>query len=154
MHGRLAASTSSPSQLRHLSSRDRKRAGHAQIRHEHVRVFLNHYHERWRQRKPSRIGRFESVVWPALLDPGEGFGKHAEASEVRIDMAIAMPALRIAIADNGKGFDPAAVRPGRNGLGNMCQRLAEIGGHCEISSQPGAGTRVEMEITLKPGPER
>jgi signal transduction histidine kinase len=36
-------------------------------------------------------------------------------------------------------------------MANLSHRLAEIGGHCAISSQPGAGTKVEMEITLKSG---
>jgi signal transduction histidine kinase len=77
--------------------------------------------------------------------------KHAGATEVRVDLAIELPELRLTITDDGKGFDPAAVRAGRNGLTNLRQRLEEIGGHCEISSRQGEGTKVDMKIRLKPG---
>ena len=90
-------------------------------------------------------------LYLAFREALSNVGKHAEATEVSIDLAIELPRLRIVIVDNGKGFDPAAVRPGRNGMANLSHRLAEIGGHCAISSQPGAGTKVEMEITLKSG---
>ncbi|MCX6872987.1 MAG: triple tyrosine motif-containing protein [Verrucomicrobia bacterium] len=85
----------------------------------------------------------------AFREALSNIGKHAQATEVSIDLAIDLPRLRIVIVDNGKGFDPALVRPGRNGLTNLSQRLADIGGHCAISSQPGTGTKVKMEITLQ-----
>jgi signal transduction histidine kinase len=31
----------------------------------------------------------------------------------------------------------------------MRQRLAEIGGHCEIKSAPGKGTKVTFTVALK-----
>ena len=74
--------------------------------------------------------------------------KHSDATEVRIDMAFEASSFRITIADNGKGFDPATVRPGRNGLSNIRDRLTEIHGDCEIFSQPGTGTKVRMTIPL------
>jgi signal transduction histidine kinase len=37
---------------------------------------------------------------------------------------------------------------GGNGLKNMQQRLADIGGECTVASRPGAGTVVTMHIPL------
>jgi hypothetical protein len=38
---------------------------------------------------------------------------------------------------------------GRNGLGNMIQRMNEVGGGCHISSTPGSGCQVVFSIPLK-----
>jgi signal transduction histidine kinase len=49
------------------------------------------------------------------------------------------------IADNGTGFDPALVAAGL-GLTSMRERAAAVGGVLRISSAPGAGTTVRMEV--------
>ena len=85
--------------------------------------------------------------------------KHAGASEVRIALVVESAAFILTIEDNGKGFasgpllagTPAArPRPGTgNGLANMHQRLAEIGGQCEIESVGGKGTKVTFTVAWK-----
>ena len=52
--------------------------------------------------------------------------------------------LQIVIEDNGQGFDGAPVNSDADGLQNMRQRLAEIGGQCRIESRSGAGTRISF----------
>jgi signal transduction histidine kinase len=86
--------------------------------------------------------------------------KHAKASEVRVSLALEPNAFALAVADNGTGFVPAGqgtepqLSPDRtapgNGLANMRRRLEEVGGHCDIRSAPGAGTKVELGLPLKP----
>ncbi|HVM48882.1 MAG TPA: triple tyrosine motif-containing protein, partial [Candidatus Acidoferrum sp.] len=88
--------------------------------------------------------------------------KHAHASEVRISLELEPDAFVLLIADNGRGFDWAALkgqpapaddaaRPGAgNGLLNMRRRLEEIGGTCEWDAAPGEGTRVRLVISLYP----
>ncbi len=85
--------------------------------------------------------------------------KHAGASEVRISLAVKPAAFTLTVEDNGKGFAPETlsawtphVQPRQgtgNGLANMRQRLAEIGGRCEIESAPGKGTKVTFTVLLK-----
>ena len=59
--------------------------------------------------------------------------KHARASAVEIDVSFAGGMLAIRIADNGRGFDPDTPPGGEhNGLTNMRDRMAEIGGSCSI----------------------
>jgi signal transduction histidine kinase len=75
--------------------------------------------------------------------------KHAGATEVSVDLAIGADDFALIVRDNGKGFDPAAVkpRPGRgNGLKNMTQRMEKIGARCEIKSAPGAGTEIRFSV--------
>jgi signal transduction histidine kinase/ligand-binding sensor domain-containing protein len=85
--------------------------------------------------------------------------KHSGASEVLIRLAMKEKSFELAVEDNGRGFaggekikNPPAVQ-GRaasgNGLENMPRRLAAIGGSCEISSAPGAGTQVVFFVQIK-----
>ena len=78
--------------------------------------------------------------------------KHSMATEVQISFALETEAVTIKIADNGFGFElpaePSQLRPQRNGLVNMRQRLQEIGGQCEILSRPGKGTQVTLTIPM------
>jgi len=85
--------------------------------------------------------------------------KHARAARVRVDMAVARSQFEIIVRDDGCGFDPTASAPangstahkrGGNGLSNLHQRLAEVGGRCELSSRPGQGTRVSLTVPLTP----
>jgi len=75
--------------------------------------------------------------------------KHAGATEVRLKIERQNQHLSVVVQDNGKGFDPAAGKPGRNGLNNMSRRMRELGGNCHLSSQPGKGCRIEFNIPLK-----
>lgn len=78
--------------------------------------------------------------------------KHAGASEVSILLDLRGGGFSLAVRDNGRGFNPAAVpeRPDRgNGLKNMRQRLEKLGGHCEIRSAAGSGAEVRF-IILNP----
>lgn len=75
--------------------------------------------------------------------------KHAEATEVVLRVKWQAQTLSVIISDNGKGFDSTAIKPGRNGLANMFQRMAEVGGACVITSRPGQGCRTEFSLPLK-----
>jgi PAS domain S-box-containing protein len=58
-------------------------------------------------------------------------------------------ALTLTLADNGRGFDPAAIPPGRLGLTSLAERAAGIGADLQITSAPGAGTQVRVVWTGK-----
>ena len=52
--------------------------------------------------------------------------------------------LRLAVRDDGRGFDPARVRPGGFGLTSMCERAEAAGAEYLLSSRPGEGTQVQV----------
>jgi len=90
-----------------------------------------------------------------LLAVNEAFTnalKHSKATQVDVFIVHNASAFEIAIADNGHGFDPALIKSqsidspgtGGDGLHNMKQRLADIGGLCSISSESGRGTTVQF----------
>jgi signal transduction histidine kinase/ligand-binding sensor domain-containing protein len=82
--------------------------------------------------------------------------KHAAATEVRVSLSLESKVLVLSVEDNGKGFSPpspaaSSLSGGRDadggcGLTNMRQRLAEIGGWCEIKSVPGGGSKVQFRV--------
>jgi signal transduction histidine kinase/ligand-binding sensor domain-containing protein len=75
--------------------------------------------------------------------------KHGRASLVRIDMMFEPAQFQIKIVDNGSGFDSAPHgNRGGNGLRNMSQRLADTGGKCIVTSEPGKGTTVIFIVPL------
>jgi signal transduction histidine kinase len=51
----------------------------------------------------------------------------------------------VAIQDDGVGFDGEAVGAGQ-GLKNMRQRAASIGGQLSVRSTPGRGTALEVVL--------
>lgn len=75
--------------------------------------------------------------------------KYSEATELRLQIQWQGQRLVVVVLDNGKGFDPAAIKPERHGLTNMVNRMTELGGYCRVTSQPGKGCRVEFSIPLK-----
>ena len=75
--------------------------------------------------------------------------KHAQAKSVRVLLAGIDGELRLQVADDGRGFDPAvATMTGspRFGLATMRERAQAIGGTLQIESAPGKGTRVSLRL--------
>jgi signal transduction histidine kinase len=72
--------------------------------------------------------------------------KHAHASEVWLRVGATETHLNISVEDNGCGFEQPPEAPGADGLRNMRQRIADIGGSCQIESRTGAGTRVIVKL--------
>jgi signal transduction histidine kinase len=74
--------------------------------------------------------------------------RHSDASELLLRVYCPGQQIVVAVEDNGKGFDSASGGRQGNGLPNMGARAAEAGGVCRITSQPGAGCRVEFAVPL------
>ena len=75
--------------------------------------------------------------------------RHSRAANARItaDGPPSSPSLVLVVEDDGRGFDPAAVtRHGHQGLSNMRERAAAIGGTLSWEPAPGAGTRVVVRL--------
>jgi len=71
--------------------------------------------------------------------------KHARASQACVRLHLAEP-IWIEIQDQGQGFDLRQARNGsRVGLVSMRERAAEIGWDLQITTSPGAGTRIRVE---------
>lgn len=75
--------------------------------------------------------------------------RHADAHQVQIDVRFDDSSLRLRVADDGRGFDPAQPSDGTHyGLLSMKERAADAGGRCTIESSPGGGVEVVAEFPL------
>ncbi len=75
--------------------------------------------------------------------------KHAQASEVWINLTVNNSTLEILIEDNGRGFALDGPDQFGNGLGNMKKRIEEIGGRFDLSSRLEKGTRIYFQVPLE-----
>ena len=106
------------------------------------------------------VGRYghdvEELVYRALQEALANVRKHAGATEVAIRFEDDGTALVCEVADNGRGFDPVAIRdrPGaalHAGLDTMVERIRAAGGETTVDSRRGAGTRVRLIIPIQAG---
>jgi len=76
--------------------------------------------------------------------------KHAEAKHAGIELVTGNDAVTLTVSDDGKGFDPRQRRyqTGSGGMGTttMRERAEAIGARYSLSSAPGIGTRITVEI--------
>jgi signal transduction histidine kinase len=73
--------------------------------------------------------------------------KHACASHVLVSLEQSDGSVALEIADDGRGFDPAAARQGGGfGLRSMEERVARLGGTLTVTSEPGQGARIRVEV--------
>jgi len=68
--------------------------------------------------------------------------KHANATEVELQVEYDADAVELHVCDDGKGFDPTQVRAGRFGLSSIQERSEAIGAELHFNTQPGRGTEV------------
>ncbi len=73
--------------------------------------------------------------------------KYSGAAEISLNVELSGRKLVMQLIDDGKGFDTDQARDG-NGLGNMKERAARIGGVLGIESAPGNGTTIEFRGNL------
>lgn len=81
--------------------------------------------------------------------------QHSQANNVTLSLKRENCKLKIAIQDDGQGFDVSQIgrmnnNKGRHGMGLMIlkERIRLVGGDCTILSEPGKGTRAYAEIPL------
>jgi signal transduction histidine kinase len=98
--------------------------------------------ERGRRYAPS----IEAAGYFCCLEALQNAAKHAEgATRVMVTIAEFDGHLRLEVADDGTGFDPARAKRG-SGLTNLEDRARAVGGDMIVESGPGAGTRLSVTL--------
>jgi signal transduction histidine kinase len=75
--------------------------------------------------------------------------KHAGATRIAVELDLDPARTRLAVVDDGAGFDPSdpRVRSQHLGVTVMAERARAVGGRLDLRSAPGAGTTVAVEVT-------
>ena len=93
---------------------------------------------------PLSVGTREQLL--RVLDEAlANVASHADARHVWVQFADSAGELSLRVIDDGRGFDPAAMREGHYGLVGMRERAALIGGELIVDSRPGR-TVVGVEV--------
>ena len=74
--------------------------------------------------------------------------KYSAAHQLCFRVERRPPMLVVAVEDDGRGFDLEKAKATGNGLANLVERMHDIGGVCRITTAPGSGCRVELELPL------
>jgi two-component system, NarL family, sensor kinase len=107
-------------------------------------------------------------VYRTAQEALQNVAKHANARNVRVRLYLQRDKMVLEVADDGTGFDPAAVSAGGAiaaggeamgagaptgfGLAGMRERAELLGGKLELSSSPKRGTTVRLTVPLNPPP--
>lgn len=75
--------------------------------------------------------------------------KYSKADFVKIELSYEDNYYVLSIEDNGEGFDLKKIGKKGNGVGNMQKRTEDMGGHFQIITSPGNGTKIISTIPVK-----
>jgi signal transduction histidine kinase len=81
-------------------------------------------------------------VFLAVKETLNNIANHANATEVRISLAIEEREWKLSIQDDGCGFDLGNPGDSGNGLNNIKKRISALGGKTQFLTSPGKGTTV------------
>lgn len=108
-------------------------------------------------------GSEEVVLFRVAQEASNNIIKYAEPKRVQFALTLNDGIAELAIEDDGRGFSPATRANGEDqparselsggrGLVFMAERVAELDGHFEVTSEPGEGTTVRAQIPVVGAP--
>jgi signal transduction histidine kinase len=126
--------------LQWMASRFEKRTGivcEFRSRHEHLTL-------------PAGV---PLVAYRAAQEALTNVSKHAQASQVHIDLSLAGGVLSLEISDDGRGLSQEDLAKVRSfGIRGLHERAGTVGGWVDLSSGPG-GTTLILSVPLGPEPD-
>ncbi|MCI0390918.1 MAG: PAS domain S-box protein [Acidobacteria bacterium] len=104
----------------------------------------------WETRLPADI---ETACFRVAQEAITNIMRHAQASQVQVELRRSGAELQLIIRDDGVGFDvrgaqARAVGGASFGLQGMEERVRLVAGQIEIESTPGRGTRIRAKFPL------
>ena len=99
------------------------------------------------------LPEYKTVLFRIAQESLTNVAKHAEATQVQVDLSIRPTNVQLVIQDNGRGFDLQAVLPevsGQEGWGlvGIRERALLLGGQLKIDTAPGRGTRIQVDAPV------
>lgn len=106
----------------------------------------------WINTEVLEIGKTETLMlYRTVQEILSNIIKHAEATNVNVELVNHDTDLNLIVYDNGKGFDKEMAKKGTGGMGlkNIKSRIEYIGGTLEIDTYPGKGTTYIIDIPIR-----
>ncbi len=96
---------------------------------------------------------YRVIIFQATRELLFNIVKHARAQNAGVSIRRAAGAVRVDVEDDGVGFDTSVLNSVETdsegfGLFSIRERIASLGGHLEIESEPGSGTRVTLVLPM------
>jgi len=81
--------------------------------------------------------------------------RHAKADNVKVRISRSDARIHVSVEDDGVGFNPAELAPtpltkAGFGLFSCRELLEQLGGHLEIESEPGRGSKITLIVPMIP----
>lgn len=104
----------------------------------------------WEQLTERLPATVELSIYRIAQEAMENIRRHSHASHAQIEYQRQSNQLVVTISDNGQGFAPQSLAPGRRwGLVMMQDRAELLEGNLQIFSEPGHGVRVILTAPLR-----
>lgn len=92
----------------------------------------------------------EVMIFRAVQELLGNASRHSQATLVKVHLDLGSDMLRITVDDNGRGFDPDALKESSNlGLKLIRERSELLGGKFEIDSAVGSGAKISFTVQAK-----
>jgi len=89
----------------------------------------------------------EALIFRTVQESLRNVVKHANADHVTVRIAVDDGLATAEVADDGRGFTPNGSADREHmGLGLLSDLAQEAGGRLNVSSAPGEGTKVRLEV--------
>ena len=94
----------------------------------------------------------EALIFRVVQEGLNNVARHSQARHVVLSIRQSRTGITVRLEDDGRGLPPDVARGGRFGLAGMRERLRLVEGSLTVTSAPGQGTRLHMEIPLPAEP--
>jgi two-component system, NarL family, sensor histidine kinase UhpB len=96
--------------------------------------------------KPTDLGSDQEIaVYRFAQEALSNVARHAGAKRVEVELSSNGHGLRVTVRDDGRGFDSRSSHNGV-GLNGMAERARLVGGKLKVSSTPGQGTSLTLQV--------
>jgi two-component system, NarL family, sensor kinase len=91
----------------------------------------------------------EIIIYRIIQELVNNALKHAQATQLMVQLVKGDDWITLSVEDNGKGFDVNALKDSTGaGWGNIKSRVDYLKGNIDLKSQEGTGTSVNIEIQI------
>jgi signal transduction histidine kinase len=103
------------------------------------------------RRAPALSKSVELTTYRTAQEALTNIAKHAQCSQVRVELSDAEDVLTLEVTDNGRGISSAEFdKPESFGLRGLRERARTANGWLDISTRSGQGTSIILSIPLQP----